>query len=76
MAAPEITLDNKELLLWILKTALNRKKNHPVSTSEIFRLPELFPFMVPENGIQLIRESSAFSINREGMNQEYIYISD
>jgi hypothetical protein len=74
MAAMKNSIRDESLSSWLLQAALNRQKSRPVSISEIFRLPELFPFDVVENGQKLIRESPAFAIIREGLNQEYVIL--
>jgi hypothetical protein len=68
------TISNEDLIIWLLKSALNRRKDRPISLLEVFRLPELFPFELVENGQKLVRESPEFTIIREGLNQEYLVI--
>jgi hypothetical protein len=69
------TVKEDDLLMWLLQAGLNRHKDHPVSSYEILRLPELFPFEFIENAQKIIRESSTFTIIREGLNQEYVILS-
>ena len=67
-------LRENDLFSWLLQAALNRHKSRSISLLEVFRLPELFPFEFAENGQKLIRESPAFMIIREGMDQEYVVL--
>ena len=69
------TIKEDDLLVWLLQAALNRHKDHPVSSHEVLRLPELFPFEFIDNAQKTIRESSTFTIIREGLNQEYVILS-
>jgi hypothetical protein len=66
---------DEKLVAWLLRAALNRQKDKPISTSEIIRLPELFPFEIPENAQNILRSDSDFTIIREGLNLEYVILS-
>lgn len=71
----KIIITNTDLFIWLLQATLTNHREQPVSFTDIFRLPELFPFEYAGNGQKLIREASEFNIIREGLNQEYVILT-
>lgn len=70
----KIIIEDENLLLWLLQAILSRYKDHPVITTELLRLPELFPFDISENGKRILKENSSFITIREGLNQEFVVL--
>ena len=63
--------EQKELQLWLLSAALIAHPAEELPFSELVRLPELFPFCITI-GVQDMRESDHFEVNRQGMNWDMV----
>ena len=71
---PSVIIQNPNLLGWLFEAALNHDREKHWSVQDVLRLPELFTFDVAVNGVRAIREGQAFTISREGLNREYVYL--
>ena len=67
--------EQKELQLWLLSAALLAHPAEELPFSELVRLPELFPFRLTI-GVQDVRESAHFEVNRQGMNWDMVALAD
>lgn len=67
--------EQKELQLWLLSVALLAHPAEELPFSELVRLPELFPFCLTI-GVQDVRESARFEVNRQGMSWDMVALAD
>ena len=64
----------KELQLWLLSAALLAHPSEELPFSELVRLPEFFPFRLTI-GVQDVRESARFEVNRQGMSWDMVALA-
>jgi hypothetical protein len=62
------------LQLWLLSAALLANPAEELPFSELVRLPELFPFRLTV-GVQDVRESARFEVNRQGMSWDMVALT-
>ena len=72
LPAKSLKIDDFDLLAWLFEAAIIDNPDKHWALQDVLRLPELFPFDVAQSGSQAIRDSSNFSVIREGMNLEFI----
>ena len=70
------SLVDEKLVGWILEAYLLSDIRTVLEVRDLVGAPELFPFRLPENVGLLIRNSSRFSVEREGYDREIVFIRE
>lgn len=71
----KIMVRDNEVLVWLYESALITSHIQPINLIDFIHHPVFFPFQITNQGIDVLRNSDAFILHREGLENDVVRLS-